>query len=352
MTTAIVQTRANLQTLLSGEQMQSQLRAITSHYLSPEKVVRLALLASSRQPLLLKCTVPSLLRAILDASQLGLDFGGGVTTRAHIVPFYSQKLSAYEAVLIPDYKGLIQIAYQSGQVRFIDAQLVYQEDTYEYELGTSPFVKHRPCLSGERGQLLFGYGIVLLTGSNLPKIEIMTDAELEAIHQRSKAASQGPWVTDPSEMKRKTLIKRILKYIPTNPNVDKALEIDNQEDSESKHVDSSVLDESVDRNTGEVLTDVPGFSQTQQPPAANVAGDSEPQKRDLINQICIQVGALHPADDIQTEAERLKTLKHVFGKTQIDEIGKLPTPILEAGLRWLENEVRAQANQEVEQCPI
>jgi hypothetical protein len=81
--------------------------------------------------------------------------------------------------------------------------------------------------------------------------------------------------------------------------------------------------------------EVPGESGEPQ------AGDNMliEQKADLMNEVLGVLGQLHPGDDIQNDAERLKSLKHVFGKTVIDDIAKLPLSILEAGLKVLKERV-------------
>ena len=63
------------------------------------------------------------------------------------------------------------------------------------------------------------------------QFEVMTRDEVEAIRERSKSKSHGPWVTDFAEMARKTVVKRLCKYLPLSPQLAAAIELDNRSES-------------------------------------------------------------------------------------------------------------------------
>jgi recombinational DNA repair protein RecT len=56
----------------------------------------------------------------------------------------------------------------------------------------------------------------------------MTIDEVDAIRQRSKAASAGPWVTDFEEMAKKTVMRRLLKRAPMSVELAAAVALDNK----------------------------------------------------------------------------------------------------------------------------
>jgi hypothetical protein len=58
------------------------------------------------------------------------------------------------------------------------------------------------------------------------KCEVLTTGEVEAIRKRSKAGSSGPWVTDWSEMAKKTAFRRVSKWLPLSAEVQDAFERD------------------------------------------------------------------------------------------------------------------------------
>jgi len=86
-----------------------------------------------------------------------------------------------------------------------------------------------------------------------------------------------------------------------------------------------------------------GPQTTDQPKADSL----DAQKGKLIDKICTELGQLYPGDAPEKQAARLKALKHIYGKVQLDEIVKLPVQILEAGLQAMKSKaVAAEAEQE------
>jgi len=232
-----IRTLANkdtLRELLSGDKFQQSLKAVANQYLTPKRVAKIAMLAASRQPRLLQCTPASFLEAVIMGAEVGLDFGGA-TGQGYLVPYKNGKLSAkagrgiYEAKFVPGYQGFIELAYRSGRVSYVDAELVYENDEYDFQLGADPKLIHKPCLGGPRGKVVFAYTVVYMAGSDRPKLEIMSLDDLERIRLRSKSKDDGPWVTDVAEMQRKTVLRRAFKWIPKTPEILAAMEADNED---------------------------------------------------------------------------------------------------------------------------
>lgn len=227
---AVVSDINTLSTMLSSPRFKSMVAQVASKYMTEEKIVKIALLAVSRQPALFRCTGESVLQSIVKAAELGLDFAGQ-TGQGYLIPYANKNLpdGVKECQFIPGYQGLIELAYRSKQVTYIDSQLVHENDQCDYDLGSTPFIKHKPNFRGDRGKVLFGYVVVRLTSVDIPKIEIMSHSEIMKIKGRSMAGNYGPWKTDESEMMRKTVVRRAFKYIPKTPAILDAMEQDNRD---------------------------------------------------------------------------------------------------------------------------
>ncbi len=233
---ALVWNKDNLKGMLEGADFQESLRSVCTKYLTAERVAKIGLLAASRQPKLWQCTAASFLQSVIRAAELGLEFGGS-TGHGFLVPYRNGYLSrqlnrdVYEAQFIPGYRGFIELAYRSGNVAFIDVQLVHEGDEFEYGYSygveRSPFILHKPLMTGKRGLLKCAYSVIMLKDSPLPKIDYMTAAELEAIRDCSKSRDDGPWKTFPGEMQKKSIIRRSFKWIPSTPSLALAEEADN-----------------------------------------------------------------------------------------------------------------------------
>jgi recombination protein RecT len=193
-------------------------RALPKH-MSADRMARLATSVMKSTPALLQCDVRSLLGAIMTASQLGLE--PGVLGECYLVPFKGK------VQFIPGYKGLIKLAWQSGQVKMIYAHVVHQNDHFVYELGLNAKLEHRPA-DMDRGKPTHVYAVAHFTNGGYA-FEVMSVAEVEAIRARSMAKNNGPWVTDWVPMAKKTVLKQLFKYVPLSPElttVAKAAELD------------------------------------------------------------------------------------------------------------------------------
>ncbi len=209
------------------EEKARYMNAALPKHLTPERLARVALTAISSNPRLLECTRESLALALIEAGQLGLE-PNGVMGQAYLVPYFNGKTKKYEAQFQVGYRGLIDLARRSGEVAKIEARVVREGDHFEYEYGLTPKLVHRPDPSGN-GEITHVYAIAWLRDAD-PIFEVMTRDQVEAIRRRSKAADSGPWVTDYEAMARKTVVKRLCKYLPLSPEAEAAIEADNRRD--------------------------------------------------------------------------------------------------------------------------
>jgi len=198
----------------------------------PHRFVRMVMMACVRTPNLLNADRNTLLLAVMNAAELGLSCSGGPASRAHLVPFKGK------VTCIPDFKGLIDIALDSGKVDSIEAETVHQGDEFEYRRGTDPILKHVPKLT-ERGEMIAVYAVAWPHGAVRPVWVVMSRAEVEGIRDNSPAyrfakdkGGDTPWIKSFGEMAKKTAIRRLYKWLPTTAEMQRAEEIDTAADSE------------------------------------------------------------------------------------------------------------------------
>lgn len=210
------------------ENSKGALAQVLPKHLPVERVIRIALAARSRNPLLMKCTSASILQAVMTAAQLGLEPGGPLA-HSYLVPYRNNKLGAdvYECQLIPGYRGLIELARRAGMVKNVQARVVHAKDTFAYSYGLTPTLVHEPSREADPGPLTHVYAIVYPSEGE-PVFEVMSRADIDRIRGRSRAAQAGPWVTDYEEMGKKTVIKRLLKTQPMSQELASAIDHENQ----------------------------------------------------------------------------------------------------------------------------
>lgn len=194
-------------------------------HINLDRFIKSAAIAVYENPKLQQCDPNSIRAAIYCGAELGLDFTKA-KGHAYLVPF-KDKNGTLKAVFMPGYRGKVDLVRRSGLINKIESHLIYQNDTFEVVYGSKSHLKHVPRIIGDRGTVIAGYAIAFFKDQSF-QFEIMTLDELEKIRQRSKTPNDGPWITDRNEMYRKTLINRLYKMLPSSPDMDRAMELDEE----------------------------------------------------------------------------------------------------------------------------
>lgn len=221
---------------------------VCAKHLSPDRLTRVVLNCVARTPALQACSMVSIYRSVIQAAELGLEPGNALGD-AYLVPYRDT------CQLIVGYRGLIALARRSGEIETVQAFCVYEGDDFDYELGTEGRIRHKPAPAAERtpSKLLYVYAIAYLRDTPRPMFDVMTRAEVEAIRSRSKAGNNGPWVSDYGEMARKTVVRRLAKYLPMSTELNKAMALDAAAEGDGQTpAEFDVID--VDPSTGEMLS--------------------------------------------------------------------------------------------------
>jgi recombination protein RecT len=357
--TDLVRSKNNLRCCLEGENVRLTLDKISTRWFSAEQIKTQAIIAVTRNADLLNCTVPSFLEAMVQAAECGLRFAGA-NGEAYLVRYGSR------CVFIPGYRGLLALARRTGKVFRIEARSVYEKDEFKILYGSSPQLIHQPCLSNDRGQVICVYALAELKDGSI-QIEVMTPAEIEAVRQRSPAKNNGPWMSDSEMMARKTVLRRLCKYLPFPTAFEDSLmaeDPDEERKQQSRFIEASGMpNEQIDKNTGEVLStsetrtssriDRP-VEQTQiekSPPATIIGEPVEPTptvvKDLLLREIRSVLVNRWPGKTEDEKKSRREEAKHVFGTDDWAEITSLPENILIVGIQELQRRAAAKQQDEL-----
>ena len=217
--------RQNIRSFM--EQYKDQFAMALPRMFSPERFVRVALTCINKNPKLLQCTRDSMLACLLDCAALGIEPDG---RRAHLIPYKDK------CTLIIDYKGIAELVRRSGEVSDLHADIICENDTFDYMFGTGSFLKHKIDIRRPRGTVIGAYSYVKLKDGS-ESFDVMGAAEIDVIRDRSPGyqytISQGrkdnPWISDKPEMQKKTVFRRHSKWLPLSPELKQKLEKDDDE---------------------------------------------------------------------------------------------------------------------------
>lgn len=189
--------------------------ALPSH-VKVDRFLRSAFTALNVVPRLSECTQQSVLAALMQAAQLGLEVAD-VRGQAYLIPGWDGRDQCMKATFQLGYRGMIDLAARSGIT--VDAEEIHVNDEYDFSLGTRRFLHHKPTL-GPRGSVLGYYATATFADDRTPAFTVMSVHEVEdhrdkfASRRNDKGEITGPWVEHFDAMARKTVIRALLNYLP------------------------------------------------------------------------------------------------------------------------------------------
>lgn len=204
--------------------LEPEIKKALPSVITPERFTRMALSALNTTPKLSECTQISFLAALMNAAQLGLEPNTPLG-QAYLIPYNNK--GKLECQFQIGYKGIIDLVYRNGQVQSIQAQCVYANDEFEYELGLNAKLTHKPALK-DRGELILVYALFKLENNGYA-FEVMSKEDIDTHamkYSKGFSSAYSPWKTNYEEMAKKTAIKKVLKYAPLKTDFLRAVETD------------------------------------------------------------------------------------------------------------------------------
>lgn len=239
------------------QRMSSQIKLALPANLTPDRFQRIVLTAISSNPKLQECTPQSFLGAMMTAAQLGVEPNTPLG-QGYLIP-RKNKQGISECTFQLGYKGLIDLAYRSGEIVNIGAYTVYRNDEFHVQFGLNPDITHVPAMTGRGDPIAFyayyrtkdgGFGFDVMSVE-----DVRTHAK-----QFSESVKHGwssPWDSNFEEMAKKTVLKKVLKYAPLSTEVASKIGMDETvHDTISANMTEEPITygEVIDADTGEVVS--------------------------------------------------------------------------------------------------
>lgn len=195
---------------------------LVTHEYGPDWIERVVRLEGRRNVALQDCAPWSFVGAVVECAQLGLEPNAALGL-VYLVPFKK------EVTVIVGYRGYVELAYRSGLVKDVQAELVYDGDTFRVVKGTSPKIVHEDQGPPGEREIVAAYAVAhLKTGGTVAKV--IYEADWEKARQASTlgAKNAGPWADHRSAMIRKTALRRLEPWLPKTATLGQAFALDEQ----------------------------------------------------------------------------------------------------------------------------
>jgi recombination protein RecT len=246
---APIGTIQGLSGLLNTRKVRDSIATALPKHVTPERLIKTLLVAANRQPDLLQCTQSSILETINRAAELGLDLSGTLG-EAYAVPFnnkikwkddngHDRETWVKQAQFIPGYRGLAKLAWQSGEIRRIEAEVVYVKDKFIFRKGLNGTLEFEPFMDGDRGEEKGAYALVEMKAGGV-MYDYMSKADIERVRNRAQSKNSPAWRDHWPEMAKKTVFRRVAKWLPlSTEKFTRAIESD---DTDFEMVDALTTD--------------------------------------------------------------------------------------------------------------
>ncbi len=220
-----------------------RIKALTPTHVPVERLRAAAITALNRNPALMECTPVSVIRATIQAAQMGFDVSG-LGGKCYLVPYKNPDTGQKEAQLQYGYRGLEELARRTGQIAAIYTREVYGHEDFEYVDGLQQVLVHRPTGPVKDDDPVVGAYAVAVWSNSFRQAEVMNRRQIEAVRLTSKVPNGPAWAGHYSEMAKKTVIRRLCKRLPDSVELARALDAEERmELGKAPHIDIEVLPE-------------------------------------------------------------------------------------------------------------
>jgi recombination protein RecT len=203
-----------------GQLIQRMSRSIAMglpKHVNSERFQRICMTTLRRTPKLMECSTQSLLAAIMESSQLGLEPGAG--QQIHLIPYKN------EVQVVIGYQGYVELARRAG-VTIHPPRVVREGDLFSVDFGADREITHKPQFDVTAPMTHVWAKASWSTGEGQTVIyEVMSKAEVDQVRD-NHGGKRGPWVDHYEAMAKKTVIRRLSKYCPRSAEYNRAESID------------------------------------------------------------------------------------------------------------------------------
>jgi recombination protein RecT len=220
-------------------QSAQQLGMALPEHMRPERIIRIALTTLRTNPRLYECEPKSILAALFQSAQLGLE--PNLNGEAWIIPYnvsYKLPNGGWGKRMMAQFQigvyGLVKLFWNHMNSIALTIESVHSEDVFEYDLGAQQLKHVPPAFGRDRGEVVGYYAAALLTNGGR-SIKVMSRQEVEKHAKQfskcfnkkeNKFMEDTPWHSHFDAMAKVTVLKQLLKVLPKSVEIQRALAMD------------------------------------------------------------------------------------------------------------------------------
>lgn len=232
---------ATVEQLMKAPETLKRFERFAAKGLDPERLFAVAALAVNRTPDLLKARPVELMKALMHVTSLGLEINSP-RGHAYLIPFKSGNEMTIQVII--GYKGLAELMYRSERISTLQADVAtmreWKSGLFKYQMGLEPMLVHQYAEDRDEDTDTPGFAYAVVTMKDgTRRFEVMNWKAIERIRNSSsgyryakslgtdsKAYKKSPWVSNPWEMAKKTVVRRMAKLLPLSADLASAVAAD------------------------------------------------------------------------------------------------------------------------------
>lgn len=229
MTTAVA-TRPDHPIIAAIDGRMGEIASILPAGMDDKRFRKVVVQAMLRTPALWECTPVSIITAITEAAEVGIE-PTGVLGKGWLIPYRG------EAKFIPGWRGFVDLLWRADRI-LLSVDVVRIGDEFSYRRGTDAYLHHVPDLSDPEREAsddnITAAYVIARFPDGREDFEVMSRVALDKIKaaslEKARDKSKAIWNLHPGEMMKKTPVRRLAKRMPLSPAVQAMLGRDEEID--------------------------------------------------------------------------------------------------------------------------
>lgn len=225
----------------SLEKMLPEIKKAVGKAMTPERFSRIALSLFNGNPVFWEADTTSFLSALMQSAQCGLE-PNTVLGEAYVIPYKNTSKGIVEINFQVGYKGILKMAFNTGEYEAIYAHEVRKGDEFSYEYGLNKSLIHKPA-DVPSEEITHYYAVYKLKNGGFDFVVWSRERVDQHAREFSKnytykgsVNKNSVWFKNFDSMAKKTVLIDVLKFAPKSVEMAKALDLDYKSEAKEEKV--------------------------------------------------------------------------------------------------------------------